>query len=274
MVAAAKPGTKSTWLEGMKGWLVALTGVLVVLPALINALADIYAAAAKLPRTEAERVNARLYREYFRKSPVLTMPVAIKQGDGTVEARFEIYERGDVRVEFGSSSQWFPFPSREPSRSSARGFSVFSEAIAQGVPPSKGMGSYQQSEHIQNDAVVRMRTYENGVVEKVAIDPRTGELSNASTSQSVKIPVNATQRIPEIKVAPVDLDKLRTPPAAPTAVPAAATAEPEWHRGLKAGLAWCGLKDNFLSKALCRYRERARFCEPGDHWGKVPECEQ
>jgi hypothetical protein len=265
MATAAKPNQKSSWFEGIKGWVLGLTSVLVVLPALINAAGDIYSAVAKLPRTEAERINEKLNGIYFGKDPVLRMPVPIKDGDATVDVRFEIYDKGDIRVEFGNRSQWFPFPARQSSSRVASSFSLISSAIAQ-TPVPKGMGSFRQVEQVQSDMVVRERTYENGVVEKVSIDPRSGEISGYSARQAEKPAAGTIPAVQQIKVAPVDLDKLR-PVAA-----AGAAAEPQWHRSLKADLAWCRQKDNFLSRGLCEYRERARSCEPGDHWGEVPEC--
>ena len=33
---------------------------------------------------------------------------------GTAEARFSIYWDGEIYVEYGASSEWFPLPSTEP----------------------------------------------------------------------------------------------------------------------------------------------------------------
>jgi hypothetical protein len=264
-MATAKQTQKSSWSDGVKGWLIGLTGVLVVVPSLLNAAKDIYTVAAKLPVTDAERMNERLNGMYFGKPPVLTMPVPIKDGDVTMDVRFEIYERGDVRVEFGNRSQWFPFPARHAASPSYSGFSPFSNAFAQSGASPKGSGSFRQVEQIQNDSIVRERTYENGVVEKSMIDPRSGEITGVSSRQADRPAAGSIQKLPEIRVAPVDLDKLR--PAAMAGAPAQ-----HWSQGLRAGLAWCGHKDNALSRYLCEYRERARFCSQSDA-GAVPECQ-
>lgn len=50
--------------------------------------------------------------------------------------------------------------------------------------------------------------------------------------------------------------------------------ELHWHEALKAGLAWCRGKDNFVSRGLCESREKNRFCEPENRWGTVKECEK
>ena len=95
----------TVWLKA-KDWIVGLTAVLVVLPALINAGIDVYKAALNIPKTDAEQVNIELFKKYFNKPPVAAFRVPIKYSLGTAEAKFSIYEEGDVFVEYGSSSQW------------------------------------------------------------------------------------------------------------------------------------------------------------------------
>lgn len=270
-----EPDAPVSFFGRFKGWIVGLTSVLVVLPALINAGVDIYASLLKLPRTEAERVNERLFREYFKKQPVAAFPVPIKQNNGTVEVRFEVYEKGDVFVEFGNFTQWFPFPSHDGGPKKTVGFSLVSNAVAQDPPPPKGLGRYQQIDQLQGDAVIRKRTYENGVIEKQVIDPRSGDILNSSTRQTDQkpVPVPAAKTLGVPKIAPIDLDQFRTATQAGAASAEAVKASAaEWHEALKAGLAWCQGKDNFFSRGLCEYREKNRFCEPENRWGKVAEC--
>src|SRR5438105_8776000 len=98
------PGT------GLKTWILGATAVLVVLPAMINAGVDVYKVVLNIPTSDSERVNAELFKKYFNKPAVTSFPVPIKNSVGVVEVRFSIYEEGDVFVEFGKNSQWFPFP--------------------------------------------------------------------------------------------------------------------------------------------------------------------
>ncbi|HSV54548.1 MAG TPA: hypothetical protein VLJ57_20670 [Burkholderiaceae bacterium] len=198
--------------------MVGLTGVLVVLPALINGGIDIYSSVQKLPRTEAERINEKLFREYFGKTPLVTVPVPIRQNNGTVEVRFDVYEKGDIFVQFGSFAQWFPFPAQAnapPVKTS--GFSLLSSAIAQEQVPAKGMGRYEQVDQMQRHAVVRERVYENGVVERQVIDLRSGDILSSTTRQTEQkqLPASpATRALTVPKIAPIDLDRAR--PAAQT----------------------------------------------------------
>lgn len=271
------PDAPATFFARFKGWIIGLTSVFILLPALINAGNDIYSSLLKLPRTEAERINERLFRDYFGKQPVATVPVPIKQNNGTVEVRFAIYEKGDVFVEFGNFTQWFPFPSHDGGPKKTVGFSFISSAVAQDQPPPKGLGRYQQVDQLKGDAVIRERTYENGVIEKQVIDPRSGDILNSSARQTdqKQVPAQAIGTLAIPKIATIDLDQFRkvaqtgSASAESAKVPAA-----EWHEALKAGLVWCQDKDNFLSRGLCKFREKNRFCEPENRWGKVKECDK
>lgn len=200
----------------LKKWLVGLTSVLVVIPAVINAGIDIYASLAKLPKSEAEKVNVALFQKYFNKQPVAAFPVPIKQSNGTVEVRFSVYEEGDVFVEFGRFTQWFPFPAGQ---SPTTAFSVFAQAYAQSNAGLRGAGAYQQTDQMQGDAIVRKRAFENGVVEQYVLNPRTGDIEDFKARREAPAarpkPGNAAP-----KIAPIDLDALRQSRAGTTGVAA------------------------------------------------------
>lgn len=186
--------TAKSKLDKLKSWVVNLTGVLLVVPALINGGIDIYSSLQKLPKTESERLNVELFKKYFNKQPIAAFPVPIKQNNGTVEVKFSVYEEGDVFVEFGRYTQWFPFPSaaNEAKVSSPHAnFSLISNAIAaqstaQAQAP-QGFGPYQQTEQIQDGLVIRQRRYDNGVEERQVLDPRKGDILEYSTR---RLPTN------------------------------------------------------------------------------------
>ena len=261
----------------LKVWITGLIGVLVVLPSLINAGLDVYSSLLKLPKTEAERINEKLFREYFGKQPVATVPVPIKQNNGVVEVRFAIYDKGDVFVEFGSFSQWFPFPSPEGAAKTPVGFSLMSSAFAQSpapMPP-QGTGSYQQTDRMQGEALQRERIYENGVIENQVIDTRSGDILNSSVRQSEPKPLPASQPSVPLavpKVVPIDLDQYRK--TRQTNIPVIPVKSPEtlWREGLNAELAWCDQKDWGVSRYLCKYRATSKWCEQATGWGKPGEC--
>jgi hypothetical protein len=167
--------TSSAWFR-LRSWIIGITAVLVVMPAMINAGIDVYRALLDIPRTDAERTNAKLFKKYFNKPPVTSFPVPIKNASGTVAAKFSIYEEGDIFIEFGNSSQWFPFPKEKSGQVSA--FSIIKPALADDQAPLRGIGRYQQNDQMDKNTIIRQRTYENGVQETQRIDTRTGKISD------------------------------------------------------------------------------------------------
>lgn len=211
MAATRLPGR----FAQLKAWIVGATGVLVVLPALINAGYDIYAAAAKLPKTDAEIANEELFRKYFNKQPVAAFPIPVKQNNGTVEVRFSIYDEGDVFVEFGRMTQWFRFPAGKPNGSlppSALSLFISSAHAQPAIPaPAQAVGPYVQSDTMDGHLLRRERHYANGVREKTLLEPRSGLILQqsvlrepAGAGAAPKPTERAAPKRPPIP--PIDLD--------------------------------------------------------------------
>ncbi len=276
--APVTPEKPTPLFTQMKVWLTGLIGVLVVLPSVINAGIDVYSSLLKLPKTEAERINEKLFRENFGKQPVATVPVPIKQNNGVVEVRFDIYEKGDVFVQFGNFTQWFPFPSPTSDVKSPVGFSLMSSAFAQTLAgqPVQGMGSYQQTDQMQGDTIKREKVYENGVVESQVIDTRSGGVLDYSARQlDPKQPAPALSAPLTVhKVAPIDLDQYRRiiRGTAASAASAASAAAAQWQQALTSELAWCDQKDWAVGRYVCIYRATNKWCDQADAWGKTKEC--
>jgi hypothetical protein len=166
----------------LKAKIIAVTGVLLVVPALMNAGFDIYAAAAKLPRSEAEKDNLELFEKYFRKAPLVVNALPIRSPIGVVEARFAVYEEGEIHVEFGNRSQWFRFPKIAP-QAHAWLLDFIPSAAAQTKPvptfkPSVAgeVLTFRQSERIEGNALIRQRELSNGKTEETKYDLRTGDI--------------------------------------------------------------------------------------------------
>ncbi|WPC05472.1 hypothetical protein SBP02_01580 [Pseudomonas benzenivorans] len=178
------PATPKTNWSKARNWVVGLTGVLLVVPALINAGADIYVAYNQLPRTESERVNVELFKKYFGKEPVARLPLPIKDGPATYEVRFSVYDGGDVFVEYGEMTQWFPFPKREVERHS----SLSLIPSAQAADLTHLYGPYQQFDHIDGVTLVRNRSYASGAHEQQIIDMRTGQIIDYDVAPAPTLP--------------------------------------------------------------------------------------
>lgn len=72
---------------------------------------------------------------------------------------------------------------------------------------------------------------------------------------------------PKPAVAEAPPPPVQAPPPAPV-VPAV----PAWATALRDELAQCEAKGNFFTKAICAEQAKWRHCDPGDRWGKIPEC--
>lgn len=178
--STAKAAKPKTVFDKAKAWTVGLSGVLVVLPALVNSGYDVYAALAKIPRTETQKINNELFQKYFNKQPVWSFPIPVKRDAGSVEAKFFVYEGGDVYIEFGKRSQWFPFPLLEKT-SFERTNSFIGTALAD-QPSRVGSGTFEQSDRIDGGTITRERRWENGVLEVFTLDSRTGNILNRKLS--------------------------------------------------------------------------------------------
>lgn len=190
----AETGNPDRGIARWKGTIAGITAVLVGVPALVNAAYDIYATFANLPRTESERVNEALFRKYFMKQPIAEMPVPIKHSLGTVQARFAVFDEGDVFVEFGTQSQWFAFPRPGAKADRAHGLSLLPSAHAQSVPPAKPPQAvprnrlYTQEGNVSGTTWYRTRIYEDGAVEKTEIDIRSGKVLKVDLSPPSRKP--------------------------------------------------------------------------------------
>jgi hypothetical protein len=198
----------------LKSKLITLTGMLVAVPAFVNAAYDVYTAIAKLPRTDAEKVNAELFQKYFNKHPLIVMPVPIKHPMGTVDVTFAVYEEGDVYVEYGKQTQWFAFPRPAPIR--AAELSLIGSAHAAAVTDktreqaasSRDSQMASVSGSISGNVLTRSKTYNDGTVEYSKIDIRSGVILDEKTLSKPRGP-SAGAGIPTMKIEPIDLERLR-----------------------------------------------------------------
>jgi hypothetical protein len=159
------------------------------------------------------------------QQPVATFPVPIQQHHGAVEVRVSVFDGGDVYVEFGHLTQWFPFPAGEPRP--AAPFSFMPVAVARELVNLRGFGRYEQRDRVEDQRLVRERHWENGVIETLTLNPRTGDIVSRGTRQPVT-PVNRHRPLSPppsalgqavASLASIDLDLLRAGPGPSPADP-------------------------------------------------------
>lgn len=205
-----------TWLKA-RGWVVGLTGFLVVIPSLINAGVDIYKSVLSIPRTEAEKINAELFKKHFNKTALVTVPVPIKTASGSLAMELSVYDGGDVFVQYGDHTRWFPFSVKK-----ITSVSILSPAYADPTTPLAGTGKYSQTDKAENKTIIRERYYSNGVKESYVIDTRTGNIKDKTVTQHAR-PTTNTSRPPTVKVRSlpvIDLNSFKPQPQTPAPVAA------------------------------------------------------
>lgn len=198
----------------------AITAALLAVPALINAVYDIYAAAMKLPRTDAERTNVQLFKKYMLKVPLAQMSVPIKTQFGIADASFNVFEEGDIYVEYGGQTQWFALPKPQPNKSVS--ISVIPTALAAPylrtaprlVKPPSMLTS--QSNSLTGSTLLRMRYYNDGTFESEKVDIRSGTVLDYKSGPFKTSPFKNSKTTVPLIFQPLDLEKLQLeakPPA-------------------------------------------------------------
>lgn len=194
--------------KAIKNWIVGITGVIVVIPALFNAGLDLYNMVMNIPRTHAEKNNTELFAKHFKDKPVVSLPVPVRQGAATYDVRFSIYEEGDVYVEYGDMTQWFPFPKTQSA--AAPSLNPIANAYADETT-TQVAASYTQTQSIEGDYLIRKKEYADGQSEKQTIDIRSGQI--IETKKEAAKP--ATVSPPEMEMAAPMAEA--SPPSAPAA---------------------------------------------------------
>jgi hypothetical protein len=96
-------------ISSFKGIVISLTALFVVIPAMINSGIDVYRSIAQIPDSIQEKTNDELFKRHFKESPVFSQPIEVKTGSATLEMMLDVYENGDILIQYGDFKQWFPF---------------------------------------------------------------------------------------------------------------------------------------------------------------------
>ena len=172
------PDTKKV-LDNWKGILVSLAAVIIVVPSVINGIGDVLVALRGLPVGTKEKINKQLFETHWKENPVHTKQIVIEGGNGKIPITVDIYKNGDIFVDYGRLTQWFPY-SYEIAQTD---FSFVTSAYAGFFDKITRSIKSLQKESITNvkkssKTVERTRTYEDGSKEVQVIDINTGEIKS------------------------------------------------------------------------------------------------
>jgi hypothetical protein len=190
---SVSPETVMNWLKTTQGVITSVIAVLVVLPSLINATMDIYISLFNIPRTISEQYNQELFKKHFQALPIHTGSSVIKTKEGAQLAiKLSVYENGDIYVEYGNYSQWFPFKSNDkeaqlidrfiPTALAVQSVRASPCADAESTAPKSSDFFAPMHYYIQTDSPLtgrtfqRERLYDDGCQELITIDINSGRI--------------------------------------------------------------------------------------------------
>lgn len=167
-------------LDNWKSISIALSALLVVVPSVINGVNDVWVAFNHLPIGSKEKINNLLFKTHWKDTPVLTKQIIIEGNSGKVPITIDVYHNGDIFVDYGKLTQWFPYKNLVVNNSfkfinsAYAGMSIFDKT-------SKSLKTQDniKIENIKNSSniVERVRVYDDGSKEIQYIDINTGKIS-------------------------------------------------------------------------------------------------
>lgn len=180
------------WIKTTQGIITGIIAVLVVLPSLFNALIDVYISFFNIPKSINEHNNQQLFQSHFQEKPIHSGMNVIKTETGNLSMKVNIYRNGDIFVEYGDYSQWFPYrPPKEAKKTTSNLSWLISDAYAEDY--SSGLSPCElakQGEHgntnvatfyllkdvRQGEYLLRERIYADGCRESLSINVNTGQI--------------------------------------------------------------------------------------------------
>lgn len=178
------------WIKTTQGIITGIVAVLVILPSLFNALIDVYISFFNIPKSINEHNNQQLFQSHFQEKPIHSGMNVIKTETGNLSMKVNIYRNGDIFVEYGDYSQWFPYhPPKETKKASVSWFisDAYAEDYPTGLSPcelakqgeqgnTNVATAYLLKDMRQGENLLRERIYADGCRETLSINVNTGQI--------------------------------------------------------------------------------------------------
>ena len=180
------------WIKTTQGIITGIVAVLVILPSLFNALIDVYISFFNIPKSINEHNNQQLFQSHFQEKPIHSGMNVIKTDTGNLSMKVNIYRNGDIFVEYGDYSQWFPYhPPKETKKAVSSISWLISDAYAEDYPTGLSpceltkqgeqgntnvATTYLLKDVRQGDNLLRERIYADGCRETFSINVNTGQI--------------------------------------------------------------------------------------------------
>ena len=165
-------------LDNWKSTVVALAALLVVIPSVINGINDIWVAWNGLPIGDKEKINNQLFIKHWKENPIHTKQIIIEGKSGKIPITVDVYENGDIFVDYVRLTQWFPYSDlvvKSDFHFSNTAYAGFFDKITKSIK-----GTTREISNVRKTAktVERTRLLEDGSKEVQTIDINTGAIKS------------------------------------------------------------------------------------------------
>ncbi len=174
-------------LETLDSWqkmLGAIVAFLVLVAATVNSINDILVAVYDLPIGEKEKINNTLFKYHWKENPVHSKQLIVESNKGKMPITIDIYNNGDIFIDYGQFTQWFPY---NDTKITSDNYHFISSANAGGF--FSGITySFRASLPVEirntwnsDNEVVRSKVLSDGSIENKTININTGRIVNADS---------------------------------------------------------------------------------------------
>lgn len=182
-------------LNNWKTALTSLVAVLIIVPSVINSVNDIIVAWRGLPIGEKEEINSELFKRHWKKDPVHSKQLVVDGVKGKIPITIDIYENGDIFVDYGQFTQWFPYDDKGIAKN---GFGLintahagFFDSISQSVLHARPLPS-KVTTKIDGHNVTREKELSDGSIERQVININTGRVKSIESVKSNRPVTNSS----------------------------------------------------------------------------------
>ena len=170
-------------LDNSKAVIAGVVGLLIIIPSVINSLGDIITSLRNLPIGEKEKIHVQLMKDHWGEDPMYTKQMKIDGEEDNLIITVDIYDNGDIRVDYGEYAQWFPY--KKVKNSDELALSFFTNLYANDIELYKTRSITTEVENIEaKNNIIRIRKFSDGSIQKMVLEKNTGKILKIDMNES------------------------------------------------------------------------------------------
>ena len=199
-------------LNNWKTILTSFVAVLVIVPSVLNSVTDIWVAWNDLPIGEKEKINSMLFKNHWKENPVHSKQLIVEIEKGKTPITLDIYRNGDIFIDYGRFTQWFPYKDIEITSNNfhliptiqAGFFSKFTRQLK----TVNALPTKVTNEKKSNNEVVRSKTLSDGSIERQVININTGKVKS---HEVIPAPVSSVKPANSVNISIEPIEVIKIP---------------------------------------------------------------